>query len=194
MVNITLKKSKKFHKNKHKIPRIIRGKIDKHEIIYGARALNVRFPKFLKKTTKDFDVFSATPKKDAIQTERALDKHFGGNFFFVEPAKHSGTYKVKSIANHEGYADYTKPDKNIPSKLIKGKRYVKLNFVKKHIKKTLKDPQAKFRHAKDRDALNRIKIYEKIIKKRASVAKMKRRLQINKNKFATNLKNFRVLG
>jgi len=65
------------------------------------------------------------------------------------------------------HSDYTKPEGKIPSEKIGGKRYVKLSHVKKTIKKTLKDPEAKYRHAKDRDALNRINIYESRKKKRA---------------------------
>ena len=158
----TLKQVEHFHKNKHKIPKVVLSQTDNHEIIYGARALNKHFPKFLEKPTVDFDIFSDTPKKDADETEKALDKTFGGDYFFVEPAQHEGTYKVKSKINKEGYVDYTKPDKKIPSRKIGKHRYVKLSYVKKHILKTLKDKEAKYRHDKDRDALNRIKVYEKL--------------------------------
>ena len=146
---LTLNRVERFHKQKKKIPRIVLSKTGKHETIYGARALNKHFPPFLDKPTQDFDIFSPKPQKDAKQTERALDKNFGGDFFFVEPAKHEGTFKVKSHINKEGYADYTKPDVKIPSRKIGKHRYVRLDYVKKHIKKTLKDPEAKYRHDKD---------------------------------------------
>jgi len=168
-MNSNLKRVEHFHKYKKKIPKIVLSKTGKKEIIYGARALNKRFPPFLDKHTTDFDIFSPMPKKDAEETERALDKSFGGDFFFVEPAKHPGTFKVKSRINKEGYADYTKPDTKIPSDKIGKHRYVKLAYVKKHIKKTLKDPEAKFRHDKDRDALNRIRIYEQLKKARKKI-------------------------
>jgi len=171
-----LKKVETFHRKKKNIPKVVRRTIGNKEIIYGARALNKRFPPHLDRHTTDFDVFSPTPKKDAIQTEKALDKHFGGDYFEVKPAQHPGTFKVVSKINEEGYADYTKPEEKIPSEKIGGKRYVKLSYVKQHIKKTLKDPEAKYRHAKDRDALNRIQIYEKIKKKRRAPSRPRRRV------------------
>jgi len=169
-----LERVKHFHKHKKKIARVVLSKTGKKEVIYGARALNKRFPPFLDKHTTDFDIFSPTPKKDAMETERALDKSFGGDYFKVEAAKHPGTYKVKSKINKEGYVDYTKPDEEIPSDKIGKHRYVKLDYVKKHIKKTLKDPEAKFRHDKDKDALNRIEVYEKLKKARAKKKPIKR--------------------
>lgn len=166
-----LKKVKKFHQGKKEIPKIVLRKTGSKEIVYGERALNARFPSYLDRPTTDYDIYSPTPLKDARQTERALDKHFGGDYFYVKPAQHKGTYKVVSKINEEGYADYTKPEGKIPSDVIRGKRYVKLSHVKKHIQKTLKDPEAKYRHAKDRDALNRILIYEKVKKGGKTVRK-----------------------
>lgn len=160
----TLKQVDKFHRKKKSIPRVVMSVTDSHEIIYGARAMNKQLPSHLDKPTMDYDIFSPTPKKDAMQTEKALDKEFGGDYFFVEPAKHKGTWKVKSHINKEGYADYTKPEGYVPYRKIGGKKYVKLAYVKAHIMKTLKDPEAKYRHDKDRDALNRIKVYEKLKK------------------------------
>ncbi len=156
-----LQKVEQFHRNKHQIPAIILGVVDDKEIIYGARALNKRFPSFLDRHTEDFDIYSTHPRKDARQAEHKLDKAFGGDFFFVKQAMHPGTFKVVAHANQVGYADYTKPDKNIPFDRIGNKKYVKLSHVKSHIKKTLKDPEAKYRWDKDKDALNRILIYEK---------------------------------
>ena len=157
----SLKKTEKYHKKRRTIPNTIRNKIDNHEIVYGARALNKRFPPFLDKHTTDYDIYTPHPKRDAHETERALDKKFGGDFFHVEPAQHPDTYRVKSHVDGEVVADYTKPDEHIPSDKIDGVRYVKLSHVKKHIGKTLNDPSASYRHDKDRDALNRIKLYEK---------------------------------
>lgn len=163
---LTLKQIEHFHRNKRKIPSIILSKTEAHEVIYGARALNKYLPKFLDKPTEDYDIYSRTPKKDARQIERALDKSFGGDFFFTEPALHKGTYRVKDRVRKSGVADYTKPKKKIPSKRIGGKNYEKLSHIKKHIKKTLKDKEAKYRHDKDRDALNRINIYERLKRRR----------------------------
>ncbi len=157
-----LKKTEHFHRQKHKIPNIILSKVDDKEIIYGARALNKRFPSFLDRHTEDYDIFSTHPHKDAKEAERALDKSFGGNFFAVKKALHPGTFRVIAHANKQGYADYTKPDKVIPFARIGGKKYVKLSMVKQTIRKTLVDPESAYRHDKDRDALSRILIYENL--------------------------------
>jgi len=159
---VSVKHTQKFHKNKHKIPIIIYSTIDKHEIVYGEHALKKRFPKYLERPTQDYDIYSNTPKKDAKEAERALDQSFGGDFFYVKPAQHPGTYKVVAHANQEGYADYSKPDGKIPYETIDGKKYVKLSLEKEHRHKSLKDPNYSWRHAKDQDALNRIKLYEKM--------------------------------
>jgi len=157
-----LQKTEHFHRHKHRIPGIILGAVDDREIIYGARALNKRFPHYLDRHTEDFDIFTSHPRKDALQTERRLDKAFGGDFFFVKQAVHPGTWKVKDNVTGETRADYTKPDKVIPFNRIGGRKYVTLSFVKSHIRKTLKDPDAKYRWERDRDALNRILIFEKM--------------------------------
>ena len=161
----SLKKTKHYHKNRRKIPNIIKSKIDKHEIVYGARALNKRFPPYLDKYTEDYDIYTPHPKRDAHETERALDKKFGGDFFHVEPAVHPNTYRVKSHIDGSVAADYTKPEKKIPYDTIDNIKYVKLGFVKKHIHKTLNDPEASYRWNRDKDTLNRIQIYERGKKK-----------------------------
>jgi len=155
-----LSKVEHFHRQKPKISRTILSKVDDKEIIYGAKALNKRFPPFLDRHTTDYDIYSTHPHKDAREAERALDKAFGGDYFYVKPALHPGTWKVKAHANEETYADYTKPEEKIPYDRIGGKKYVKLSYVKKRIHKTLRDPESKYRHDKDRDALARILIYE----------------------------------
>ena len=160
-----LKKVHNFYKNKHKIKKIILSRTDKHEIIHGARAINKQVsPSYLDTPTTDFDIFSKKPKKDAKETEKALDKEFGGDYFYVKKGRHKGTWKVKSKVNEQTYADYTKPNKKIPSKTINKLRYARLNYLKQHILKTLKDPKQSFRHAKDKDALNRILVYERLKK------------------------------
>lgn len=155
-------KTKKFHKNKHHIPSVIFSTIDNKEIIYGEHALKARFPNYLERPTTDYDVYSKTPHKSAREAEQALDKKFGGDFFYTKQAQHPGTYKVVAHANNEGYADFTKPEKKIPYDVIRGKKYAKLKLEKQHRMKSLKDPNYAWRHGKDRDAYNRIIIYERM--------------------------------
>lgn len=158
----TLKKTEHFHRHKHRIPSIILSKVDDKEIIYGEMALKKQLPSFLHRHTEDYDIITLHPRKEARESERALDKMMGGNFFFIKPALHPDTWKVVAYANKQGYVDYTKPKKHIPFDVIGGKRYVKLSHVKQTIRRTLRDPESKYRHDKDRDALQRILIYEKL--------------------------------
>jgi len=153
--------TKRFHEKKNIIETIIISRMDKRETIHGAQALNRHLPDHLDVHTRDFDIFTPTPTKDARETEKALDKEFGGNFFFIIQAEHPGTIKVKAYANDETYADYTKPDKKIPFVFKNGLRIVPLNFIEKSLKRTLADPEQSFRHSKDLDALNRIKVFKK---------------------------------
>lgn len=166
MRKLSMKETRRFHKNKHKIGNVIINKTDDRETHYGARALNVRFPSYLDRHTRDFDIFSSHPKKDAIETERALDKKLGGDFFYTEKAEHPGTHKVIAHATGETYADYTKAPKDLPREKIRGIYYPKVPYIETRLRKTLRDPDASHRHVKDRDALNRIKIWKKYHKER----------------------------
>ena len=95
-----------------------------------------------------------------------MDKSFKGDFFFIEQAKHKGTYKLKDRLRKKTIIDYTKQKGKIPSRIIEGKKYVSLDYIKKHIRKILKDKKSKYRWDKDRDTLNRILVYEKLKQKR----------------------------
>ena len=158
---ITLQHTEQFHQQKHRIGNIIITVTDDHEIIHGARALNQRFPKHLDRHTKDFDIFTQTPEKDARETEKKLDKEFGGDFFYVVPGIHPGTWKVKAHATGETYADYTKPESKVPFDKIGGINFATLAHMKRSFERSLADPFSSFRREKDKDALNRILIYEK---------------------------------
>ena len=159
--SVNLKHTQQFHRQKHRILGVIHGTIGSREIIYGEHALKARFPKYLERHTTDIDVYSPTPRIDAIQAERKLDRVFGGDFFYVKKAQHPDTFKVIAHANQEGYADFTKKPQRTPHDTIRGREYLRLSVEMEHRIRSLKDPQYDWRHAKDQDALNRIKIFEK---------------------------------
>jgi hypothetical protein len=164
---VSINKTKQFHLKKNIISKIVLSTIDPNEIIYGEQALKVRFPKFLERPTQDYDVFSPMPLKNAREAEKKLDKFFGGDFFFVKPATHPNTFRVIAHANQEVYADFTKmPKTKIPYNKIEGHNYVTLGFEKTQRNKILQNPTYKWRHGKDKDALNRIIVFEKMKKKK----------------------------
>jgi hypothetical protein len=163
-----LKKAKKFYKAKSKQHKIIRNNIKRRgHIVYGARALNAHLPSYLDKHTEDWDVYSKTPKKTAKRVERKLDKAYGGDYYYTEPAMHPGTHKVKSKITRTGVADYTKmPASKIPTKTIGGIKYITLAHSKKMINRALRNPEAKFRRDKDLEAKQRIAVHEETPKRR----------------------------
>jgi len=185
---LTLSNVEKYHRRKKSIDKVLLSTVNDDEVIYGARAINVRVSKNLKRKTTDYDIYTKNPRKQALEAEQKLDKHMGFNAFESKVAQHKGTWKVKSRVTGEGVADYSKPNNKIPYDKIKGKKYIKISRIKQTIKKTLKDPESTYRHAKDKDALNRIKIHEKRnIKRKAKTKKIKRKTVYNN--FNTWLKN-----
>ncbi len=133
---------------------------DKH-VVFGAQASNAQLPPHLQKTTEDVDIFTKKSEKEAKQMEKKLDKAYGGDFFRVEQAKHKGTYKVKSNVTNRTIADYSSQGKKPNTKTILGVKYADLKSIKRKIGKTLRDESSSFRHDKDRETLQRIKLHEK---------------------------------
>lgn len=190
---LTRKQKISFYKNKRKIAEVIINHVKKKKhIIFGARSLNAHFPKFLDKPTVDYDIIveKGNPKKTARRLEKKLDKRFGGNFFLVEKARHPGTYKVKRVLGKEGIIDISKAKEKVPTDKIRGVRYSKLSFERKKVRQSLRDPQSKFRHDKDRERLERIKIFESLKKKRIK-RQVRKRPTIKRN-ITTFPINFKV--
>jgi len=131
-----------------------------HEIIHGEQAVKKQTPNYLHRHTQDVDIFTPTPLVDAKEVEKALDKKFKGNFFEVKLGYHPGTIRVVALANKESYADYTKPERDIPFTRINKKNYASLAYIAGKSQEIIKDPFSNFRHAKDQDTLNRVKIVE----------------------------------
>ena len=151
----------KYEQLKHNIPYDVRNTIRGSEIIQGERSLEAQLPDRLKRETTDYDVYSKNPKKSAIQTERYLDKEFGGNYFKVKAGKHKGTYKVVSNIDNETYVDFTKPTEKTPNIKIGETRYTTLRFELIKALRTLKNKQYTYRHAKEENKIKRLKEYFK---------------------------------
>ncbi len=129
-------------------------------VVFGARAVNRRLPDHLDKHTEDWDILTGKdPEKIARKIEVALDKRYGGNFFFVEPALHPGTFKVKSRVTGRTVADVSGFTEVIPSVEINNINYATLDHQVKNIRRSLADEGSTFRHDKDRETLQRINIY-----------------------------------
>lgn len=129
------------------------------EIVHGAMSINKQLPKYLQRHTEDWDIYTDDePEVVAKKIETALDKKYGGNYFTVEPAKHEGTYKVKSIVTGDTITDITFMEDEVTYKKIGQINYTTLDYEIDMIKKSLATEENKFRHIKDLNALQRIKI------------------------------------
>lgn len=187
MAELTLQEKEKFFRNQKKVGKIIISHVKKKGLIlFGQKATNRQLPKDLRKDTKDYDIFSPTPKKSAQRIERKLDKKLKGDFFFVRPAKHGGTHKVISRIGDKGIIDVGKPDRKVPTVIREGVRVATLEFQKQQIRKSLADKESKFRHAKDREVRSRIRIAEQRKMKRKPSKEKKRILS------RSNLPTFKV--
>ena len=164
---LTLEQKRKFLKNRKDVKKIILDEVRKEKgIVFGARSVNKQILKFLKEPTEDYDILSdKDPKKLAKNIERRLDKRFGGNFYEVKTALHEGTHKVNNRFTGKGIADVSRREGKVPFIKRKGVRFAKLSFQEKKIKESLANPDAKFRHQKDRFSRDRIKISKQVKKK-----------------------------
>jgi len=154
----TLKQVEQYHRLKERIRDLILKNVGNNEIIYGSQAINKQVPKHLQSFTRDFDIYADDPLQEAEQLDYALDKMMGFNSFEVRRARYPHTQKVKSRVTGRTHADYTKPQNKVPYVVIEGKKYAKLDYIKKQKIKTLKKGIATHRKLKDQDQLNRIRI------------------------------------
>jgi len=139
------------------------------QIIYGARSIQKQAG-LLSRNTKDYDIFDKHPKASADLLQKILDKIAGYDYYYVKPAKHQGTWKVKGRGNDglrnteddESIADYSKPTEKVKFVIRNGVRY---RILKKELERKIavsKDPEYAFRKEKDRDDIRRIKAFIKI--------------------------------
>jgi len=140
-------------------------------IVYGAKAVNAYLPAWLDKETGDWDIFSpANPRELAGKLEERLDKHYGGDFFRVDPAIHPSTFRVKSNVTGHVVADVSLKDRTVSFRRIAGINYASLDWLENEAKRLIADPDTKFRRAKDKDTLQRIQVHKKA-RRRQPVAK-----------------------
>ncbi len=141
---------------------IIRNKVRRDkDIIYGGRAMNAQLPVLSQRHTRDYDIYSISPKARAKQLESELDKAAKGDYYYMKPAMHPGTFKVMDIGfdnrkgtlDDFGIADYSKPTRKIKTVKIKGIKYAHLSERKRDAKRSLSEKEFWYRHEKDRKDL-----------------------------------------
>lgn len=150
--------------------RIIQNNIRKNkDVVYGGRAIQAQIGP-LARPTRDWDVFSKHPKKRALEVERKLDRESGRDIYYTIPSKqHKGTYKVyhkgpdlrKGTKDDVGIIDYTK-SRRIKTTTINGIKHAKLSEVIKDKRRALSNKAFAFRHEKDQEDINRIKLARRV--------------------------------
>lgn len=163
MKKADLERTKKFHQIKSRVPGIVKKFIRKDHILYGGKAINQQVMPGLRTVSKDFDIFSNTPKEDAKALERELDRQAGADVFSVEKAKFPRTTKVKDLRG-ETVADFTEMPSKIKIKNILGNNMQTIDSMMPQIRTTIRNPKNAHRRAKDSDNLNRIKLMRDIRK------------------------------
>ena len=167
MMALTNIEKLEYYKKRKAINILIKNQArEKGSILYGGKALNLQLNPILRRPSDDFDIYSKTPRKSADKIERRLDKRIGTDMFFVKPAIHPGTWKVMNRTTGREVVDYSKLPNGVETKKIDGIQVASLAFIKKERRRILRDPQSKFRHKKDRDAIQRINLQQGLKKKR----------------------------
>ena len=171
----------RYYQNKDKIESsILKSLIETPEIevIYGARSVNAQLPDYLKSYTEDYDIYSENPEDTAKAMEKTLDKVFDMNAFEVLPAKHKGTFRVFSKVTGKNVADVSLPNRSISYISVDGVNYATLDEQVVNARKALADSRSWYRWAKDRDALQRIKLAPRgPRRRRVNIMKVKKRPQ-----------------
>lgn len=143
---------------------LIRGTIlrsaEKGQVIHGAMATNVQLPSYLRKKTKDYDIFTTKPRKSAVEMAKKLNEMVGDRYIVVK-GKHSGTYKIRTKEG-ETIIDYTQLKRKPKTKKIYGTEYKDIKSIKRNIKRLSKKPETEYRREKDISTLQRIKEAERI--------------------------------
>lgn len=162
-----------YYLNEGNIERTIKDVVRKEKgIIYGAQSIKKQIPLFSRRT-EDYDIFVNNPKKVAYSTEKKVESLYPGDQFFVKPAMHPGTYKLKNKGadgkpNTEddiSVADFTKMPRPRPKfKVFNGVRYRSIAQEIAAKKKILRDKEFAFRHKKDREDLNRLNLGRRFLR------------------------------
>jgi len=136
-----------------------------NETLRGARAMNAQLSiGLIERGTEDYDLFSKNPQKSALELERELDRKSGGDFHYVKPLAHRGTFRVMDKGNdlqspHDdfGIVDYTQEPKGTRKVMIDNIWHSHISERIKDARKNLTDPLAVHRHSKAKGDLERIK-------------------------------------
>lgn len=134
-------------------------------VIYGAQAVNAIVGPVFSRPTNDYDVYSNSPKRHAIQLEKTIDKHTKSDMAFVEEVPFTNEKGKKGLMYRVGLkhfdtlADYNKKPVNLKTIKIRGVLYEHLDLAKKKYLKMINADETKRLINANQD-LDRIWLYE----------------------------------
>lgn len=164
-------------KNKDIIDETIKKTTKKKKwIVHGAHAVNKQLPTEYHRPTRDWDLFSKTPKQSSIYLESEIEKAINEDAFEQSeiPLTNSNqmVYRIISKATGEEVADFMKTPsyKNLYKK-ISGIRWETLEHAKMTYRKILSNPVYQQRWDKARGDLQRIEAFESSLSKKSKTIK-----------------------
>ena len=134
--------------------------------IFGGQSIANQTGLFARPTS-DYDIDTPQPRRDATQLQRILDRRAGSDVYFSRESKfkkgvfktiHKGEDRLPDTKDDIGIADFSKH--NYPYTTVRGVRYAKLSTVIADKKRALADKEFEYRHAKDRQDVERIRAYQ----------------------------------
>lgn len=184
---VSNKKKIEFYKKQKSTDTTIRKNIKREgHILFGAQAVNAHLPAFLDGPTEDYDVLTKNPRKSARKLERNLDNNFNADVFETKPARSPGTFRVFSKVTGRAVADFSPLKKQRATKKIRGIKTLTLREIKINRRASLNNPESRFRHQKDRETLQRIRIHQEQIKQRKATLRQRSNVR-SRNNVSTNL-------
>ena len=134
-------------------------------VLYGGRAVNALVGIGLHRPSHDFDVYSKSPKKHALELERHIDQTTGTNMAYVKETyyerkgKKKKLYRVETVPEGDEEADYQQMPRDIEFVTKNGIRYETLGRAKSKYDYILKHGEEK-RQFKAHQDISRIELYE----------------------------------
>lgn len=115
-------------------------------VIYGCYAVNKLVNKHDKRDTYDFDVYSRTPRRHALEIEKSIDQGLGANVAYVEKTRYiegkkvKPLFRVKTHINDNVEADFNTMPGGVQYKTKKGVRFESLKHAEQKYNRMIDNP------------------------------------------------------
>jgi hypothetical protein len=148
----------------------------KQWIVHGAKALNKQVTPEFQRRTKDWDLFSESPKQSSLHLERQIETAIQKDIFdqaeIPLTASSEIVYRIVLKSTGEEIVDFMKtPNHKNLYTVIGGIRYETLEHAKEMHEKVLANPIYSHRWDKARRDLNAIESFEKKLDKGQPIRK-----------------------